>query len=364
MVPRLSEYGAASSLALARECNNQMIRLSSALSPEQFHSITGGGPSISEHMETCLKFQELGAASKEIVGLGFRATSVIQVPTSTYLIFYVHGGGFVSGSSLGSAKYLLQMFLELEQRGIVCDIISVDYDLSPGAVYPTALRQVICAYRYGAAQGKDIVLMGDSAGGNLCLGLLQHLALPNPLLETPIEKPGGGRITAMCLLSPWVNLRTDGPSVYQYKSFDCLDKTVLDEWARHYMGPRNVLDCYSNPIEREKHWGTIMPKHSMILAGGMELFLSDIMDFARKVSVASSLSFFPIQHLIWQQDREDAMELLVTPSKGHAWAAVDYGFKCGARQLAVATSDDSKEHLEGLSGLLMQVDWIAKELNA
>lgn len=183
---------------------------------------------------------------------------------------------------MASGKYLLQLFLELEHKDLLCDILSVDYDLSPGALYPTALRQVVNAYRYATAKGKQIILMGDSAGGNLCLGLLQHLALPNLVLETSTEHAGNGEIVAMCLLSPWVNLRTEGDSVRRYKQFDCVNKAVLDGWARHYLGPSGTLDCYNNPIEREEHWGTILPKKSLILAGGVELFLSDIIKLANK----------------------------------------------------------------------------------
>jgi acetyl esterase/lipase len=197
----------------------------------------------------------------------------------------VHGGGFVSGSSAECSKYLLQLFLELSQRGIVCDILSVDYDLAPSAIYPTAMRQIIQAYRYATGLHKPIILMGDSAGGNLCLGLLQHLAFPNPVLEFA---PHAGatlenEIVATCLLSPWVNLRTEGSSVQAYKQFDCVDKAQLDQWARDYLGPNGALDCYNNPIDREKGWNSILTHKILFLAGGMELFLSDILGLVHKI---------------------------------------------------------------------------------
>lgn len=199
------------------------------------------------------------------------------------MIFYTHIGGFVSGSSTSIGKYLLQLFLELEHSGLVCDILSVDYDLSPAEVYPTALQQVIRAYENATSLGKPMILMGDSAGGNLCLGLLQHLVLPNPLIEAQSEKMTNSWVAAACLLSPWVNIRTEGSSLAKYRHMDCLDKTALDSWADHYLGPSGKVECYNSPIERKTKWRTILPKRTAFLAGDMELFKSDILDFAHGI---------------------------------------------------------------------------------
>lgn len=217
------------------------------------------------------------------------------MPESTHLILYVHGGGFVSGSSAGTAKYLLQMFLEMEHRGLLCDILSVDYDLSPAARYPTALQQVAHAHQYIASFGKPVILMGDSAGGNLCFGLLQHLVVPNPLMENTQTSKGGNDsnnlgFSAMCLLSPWVDLRTEGQSVVKYQRFDCLNKTVLDGWVQHYLGPYGKLDCYASPAERNKNWAEVLTCKTLIVAGEMEIFVSDIMNLSSRIRAVSQLS--------------------------------------------------------------------------
>lgn len=54
-----------------------------------------------------------------------------------------------------------------------------------------------------------------------------------------------------------------------------------------------------------------------------------------------------------------ALELIITPMKGHAWAALDYGFFCSTRPLGVGT-EDGRDSLEGFVGLRLQADWIAK----
>ncbi|MDN5788452.1 alpha/beta hydrolase [Pseudorhodobacter sp.] len=77
-------------------------------------------------------------------------------------VVYLHGGGFVVGG--------------LESHDDVCaeicagtgfDVTSVDYRLSPEHPFPQDYEDALAAAQHQAA-GKPLVLVGDSAGGNLC----------------------------------------------------------------------------------------------------------------------------------------------------------------------------------------------------
>ncbi|KAA3676217.1 hormone-sensitive lipase [Paragonimus westermani] len=106
---------------------------------------------------------------------------------SPYLLFHIHGGGFVALKSQSQDIFLRQWAEFLD-----CPIFSVDYSLAPKAPYPRALEECFFAYcwaalnreRLGAAPDARIVLCGDSAGGNLTLGLCLRIAhtgiLPKP----------------------------------------------------------------------------------------------------------------------------------------------------------------------------------------
>jgi len=102
--------------------------------------------------------------------------------TSKLAILYLHGGAFVFPASPA---------LQLEFLGRLCRDLSAvgfmpDYRLIPQHPAPAALDDCERAYRGLLALGyppKRIVLIGESAGGNLVLGLLQrirkaHLGLP------------------------------------------------------------------------------------------------------------------------------------------------------------------------------------------
>ena len=101
--------------------------------------------------------------SARALGSGSRASDRASV-------VYVHGGGF-SGGGLRSRPGLFRL---LNDRGIA--VIDVEYRLAPPPRWDQATPDVMCAMAWVAGQATElnldparIVLMGDSAGGNLVL---------------------------------------------------------------------------------------------------------------------------------------------------------------------------------------------------
>jgi acetyl esterase len=87
------------------------------------------------------------------------------IETSAILL-YLHGGGFVVGS--------------LESHHAICaeiadyakaELISVDYRLAPEHVWPAQTDDCFGVLKQLLGDGKKIVVIGDSAGGNLAAGL-------------------------------------------------------------------------------------------------------------------------------------------------------------------------------------------------
>ncbi|KAG5769759.1 hypothetical protein H9Q73_013466 [Fusarium xylarioides] len=179
--------------------------------------------------------------------------------------------------------YLLQLSVELQAGGFKADMFVAEYDLAPEHPYPGALRQVVSAYQYIASRNIPIILVGDSAGGNLCLGLLRHLVKPHPSIRPLTQNRGEtGHVVATYLNSPWVNLRNNGESYRQNANQDCLDKGALDRWRKAYLGEK-PLDEYVNPIDCLDGWKEILPKDTLLVAGELELFVADIQKLAQNV---------------------------------------------------------------------------------
>lgn len=85
------------------------------------------------------------------------------------VILYVHGGAFVAGSTRSHRGLVGEIS---KRTGRSC--FSVSYRLAPEHRFPAAADDVLRAYSWLLAQDLDprqIVVMGDSAGGHLALGL-------------------------------------------------------------------------------------------------------------------------------------------------------------------------------------------------
>ncbi len=80
-------------------------------------------------------------------------------------------------------------------------VFSIDYRLAPKNPYPKALDDVFQAYYWMVSEGptqlglnlKNVILAGDSAGGNLCLTLMLRI------IHTGIKRPIG-----LCVAYPGI----------------------------------------------------------------------------------------------------------------------------------------------------------------
>jgi len=108
-------------------------------------------------------------------------------------IAYLHGGGFVVGG-LDSHD---DVCAELCQR-TGFPVTSVDYRLSPEHVHPAAFDDAMAGFR-SAAEASDlpVVLVGDSAGGNLCAAVCHATrgAEKVPIGQVAIYPGYGGNIS-------------------------------------------------------------------------------------------------------------------------------------------------------------------------
>jgi acetyl esterase/lipase len=116
------------------------------------------------------------------------------------VIFYVHGGGFVS-CSVSTHRPIAAALARFTNRRV----FSVGYRLAPEHRLPAASDDVFAAYEWLRGTGvasSEIALAGDSAGGNLVFGLAIRLR--------DEQRPAPRCIVAF---SPWTDLAGKGFSV-------------------------------------------------------------------------------------------------------------------------------------------------------
>ena len=104
----------------------------------------------------------------EIAGgrVSVRRYRPIEIATQTR-IFYIHGGGFVVGS-LDSHDAICAEIAHAAKA----DLVSIDYRLAPEHVWPAAFDDCFEVLQWLLADGRPLVVAGDSAGGNLAAGMV------------------------------------------------------------------------------------------------------------------------------------------------------------------------------------------------
>ena len=122
-----------------------------------------------------------------------------------HIVLYCHGGGYTCGQ-LGYARILASKLA----LATGCDVFSFEYRLAPEHPYPAAVQDAQAVWDHLMYQGfgaRDVILAGDSAGGNLALELCLKL-----------KEQGRRHPRMMVLMSPWTDMTCSGLS-----HTDCAD---------------------------------------------------------------------------------------------------------------------------------------------
>lgn len=149
--------------------------------------------------------------------------SVDRAHMKKYVILYCHGGGYMTGSSL----YARTLTTKLASSTSM-DVLCFDYRLAPEHPYPAAVEDAMRAWNYLMLLGygaRDVIVAGDSAGGNMALSLVLKLKEEERLL------PRG-----LVLMSPWTDLTSGGRSHETRAALDpVLSKEYLDRAIAAYV---------------------------------------------------------------------------------------------------------------------------------
>jgi acetyl esterase/lipase len=152
-------------------------------------------------------------------------------------------------------------------------VLSVDYRLAPEHPWPAGLDDLRAVWRAALAEHapKQIVLGGDSAGGNLVLALLIELRDRGEAL------PAGA-----VLFSPWVDLACTAASFQTNADVDVLDRESLLEEAAGYAAGGDPTRPALSPLRAEL--AGLPPLY--LQTAGAELLRDDVEAFAARARAA------------------------------------------------------------------------------
>jgi epsilon-lactone hydrolase len=163
-------------------------------------------------------------------------------------LLYIHGGGFTGGSHDTHASFAARLM----QTGRFAEVWLPDYRLAPEHVFPAARDDVMAVWQAMAARFApgQLCVAGESAGGNLALGLA--IALRNQNLPAPLR---------LYLLSPWLDLDLSAGTLSTHFKHDAFcgphpepaRDWIRRQFSRHYLGEWPAHHPEVSPVHADVH---------------------------------------------------------------------------------------------------------------
>ena len=201
-----------------------------------------------------IKYKEI-----DIDGMYGEWVSVNRAHMKKYVILHCHGGGYSTGSSLYARTLTSKLAASTSM-----DVLCFDYRLAPENPYPAATEDAmkvwnrLMLFGYGA---RDVILTGDSAGGNLALSLTLKLKQEGRLLPRGIV-----------LMSPWTDLTSSGDSFLEKAEMDpVLNSAYIDRMVEAYAQGQELKNPLISPLYGD--FDGFPPTY--IQVGENEILLSD-----------------------------------------------------------------------------------------
>ena len=201
------------------------------------------------------------------------------------VLLYLHGGGFV----FGLTPPHLQMGAYLAKK-MGTRILMVDYHLAPEYPFPAALNDCVTAYRWLLKQGisaPNIVVAGDSAGGNLTITLLMKL-----------RDDGDPLPAAAACLSPVTDLTNKDTLPQEFKD-PLLPPIALRFYSKAYVAHNDAHNPLISPV-----FGNLRGLPPLLVHAGEDEILRDdavrITSLGKSADVDVRLEIYPRMWHVWQ----------------------------------------------------------------
>ncbi|MDB5365330.1 MAG: Alpha/beta hydrolase fold-3 domain protein, partial [Rhodospirillales bacterium] len=187
------------------------------------------------------------------------------------LLLFVHGGGFVVGSSRSSLRDIVQVADATGRR-----VISIDYTLAPRGQFQLVTDQVTAVYKAVLAEGMKpnrIGMFGGSAGGNIVA------AAALKIRDQGLKLPAG-----LILLSPATDLTGAGDTRVTLGNADpALRPSQIQPGIDAYAPPAEQKNPYASPVFADFRKGY---PPTLIQGGTKELLVSDMVRLHRALRQA------------------------------------------------------------------------------
>ena len=199
------------------------------------------------------------------------------------VLYYLHGGCYIAGLTNNYHSFVRD-FCDMEES---ITVVLLDYKTAPEYKYPVQLDEaediwneltVIQGYR-----PENIIIGGDSSGGNLALALLLKIR------DKGKKMPGGA-----FLLSPWTDMTMSGKSYIRNYQKDVEigeRKAVLTEEKRKMLMDSDIYSFIGNADRKSPYLSPLFASYEgfppmFFAVGESEMLLDDTLGVVKKLEKA------------------------------------------------------------------------------
>lgn len=234
------------------------------------------------------------------------------------VLLYFHGGGYIA--PLQNLKFAVR-----EAKAARAGLAVLEYTLAPECQYPGQLAQAAAALRYLLAEGgrsySDVVVGGESGGGNLALALLAHLQSPKPgIAALPpgavVDRDGADgsdsstRLRAVVAVSPRTRNDATASSYNSNAWKDSMGRASLAAIAANWAPAEEVWAAPD--LADAGFWKGLRAEHVLLVAGDDEVYRDDIAHTAEVMRAAAAAD-----------DGRPTVRYVVCPGEIHVQCAMD-----------------------------------------
>lgn len=235
-------------------------------------------------------FEEMLTQSPVAAGVVFEQETAGGIPASWCIpsgasrhnvLLYLHGGGYVIGSSKGYRPLGSELASRLKAR-----VLIPDYRLAPENPFPAAVQDALATYRWLLQRDYNpasIAVAGDSCGGGLTIATLAGIR------DAGLPLPAGAAV-----ISPWADLEVNSESfVSKAKEDPLIEADGLRGMAAAYLGGASPRDPSASPVNA--NLAGLPPL--LVQVGSAEILLDD----ATRLAARSGAQGVRVRLDIWPQ---------------------------------------------------------------
>ncbi|MCK8058377.1 MULTISPECIES: alpha/beta hydrolase [unclassified Fusibacter] len=206
-------------------------------------------------------------------------------PDSKTHILYFHGGGYLFEISTMHWRFVDKMTNHMN-----CKTTVIQYPLAPENTFEDTYRVVEAMYKQLTkdTEGEQIILMGDSAGASLAMGLTHKLVKEK---NTPLPNQ-------LIMFSPYLDMTLSTPGMADEEAYDhMLSMELLEHSAKVFAGGHPLQSELLSPLFGDL---TKLPQ-TAVFYGTHELFYKDCLRLKEMTRHQNNFQFYEykdMQH-VW-----------------------------------------------------------------